>query len=182
MLYHLQYCYGIFISVDTIAFFMFKKIWNSCFRQFLTKSNSSSFARHRKSQQTLLISKTSCRCLQDISWRRLDDAFSVTISCLPRSPQNIFMTSSKCLGGYLQDVFNTSWKTRTCYAEDVFNMSSRHVFKMSSRHVLMTFSRYVFKTSSRLTLKIYWRPKKGVLGRNLYLRSRNIICVWQISA
>ena len=48
----------------------------------------------------LFVSIKSLRCLQDMSSRRLQDVFSVTIFRLPI-----------CLARGLQDVFKTSWKT-----------------------------------------------------------------------
>ena len=49
--------------------------------------------------------------LQDMSWRRLQHVFSVTILRLPRR---------------FEDVLKTSWKTKNCYAEDVLKTSWRH--------------------------------------------------------
>ena len=68
----------------------------------------------------LFVSKTSWRRLQDMSSRRLEDVFSVTIFRLPRRLQDVFKT-------YLQDVFKTSWKTKNCYAEDMLKTSSRRL-------------------------------------------------------
>ena len=58
--------------------------------------------------------------LQDMSSRRLQDVFSVTIFRLPRRFQEV-----------LRDVFKTSWKTRNYYVEEVLKTSSRHVLKTS---------------------------------------------------
>ena len=66
------------------------------------------------------VSKTSWRCLEGMSWRRLGDAFSVTIFGLIR---------------HLEDVLKTSWKTKNCYAEDVLKTSSWHALKRSSRRL-----------------------------------------------
>ena len=66
------------------------------------------------------VSKKSCRCLQDMSSRRLEDIFSVTIFLFPRRLQDVFKT-------FLQDVFKTSWKAKNCYAEDVLKTPSRRL-------------------------------------------------------
>ena len=51
----------------------------------------------------------SSRSLQDMSSKRLEDVFSVTIFCLPRR---------------LEDVLKMSWKTKNCYDEDVLKMTN----------------------------------------------------------
>ena len=50
----------------------------------------------------------SSRCLQDMSSRRREDDFNVTIFRLPRHPQ---------------DILKMSWKAKNCYAEGVLKMS-----------------------------------------------------------
>ena len=60
----------------------------------------------------------SWRRLQDMSWRRLQHVFSVTILCLPRR---------------LEDVLKTSWKTKNCYAEDILKTCLEDVLKTSWR-------------------------------------------------
>ena len=85
----------------------------------------------------------SSRHLQDMSSRRLQDVFSVTIFRLPRGLQDVFKTSCKrssrrlqdVFKTPLQDVFKTSWKTKNCYAEDVLKTSTRHVLKTSGRRL-----------------------------------------------
>ena len=67
-------------------------------------------------------------CLQDMSSRRPQDAFSVTIFRLPRRLQDVFAT-------LLQGVFKKLWKTKYCYAEYVLKTSSRHVLKTCSRRL-----------------------------------------------
>ena len=68
-----------------------------------------SLVRKTYPSKNLLISKTSWRRLLNISWKRLEDVFNVTISRLLRC---------------LQDIFRTSWKmsckTINCYVEDIF--------------------------------------------------------------
>ena len=61
------------------------------------------------SSKTFLVSKMSWRCLQDIFSRRLEDVFSVTISCLlrhtifhlPRRRENVLTSSRTCLENVL---------------------------------------------------------------------------------
>ena len=68
----------------------------------------------------------SSRRLKDISWRRLEDVFSVTIFRPPRKfsryfaryLQDVFKTPPRCL----QDIFKTSLKMKNCYAEDVLKI------------------------------------------------------------
>ena len=97
----------------------------------------------------MLVLKTSWTRLQDMSSRRFQDVFSVTIFRLPRRLEYVLKTSCKTPWRRLLDVLKTSWKTKNCYAEDVLKTSWRHVFKTSSRHVYKTSSRHVFKTSWR---------------------------------
>ena len=80
------------------------------------------------------------RRLPSMSWRRVENAFSVTISRIPRRfwdislrcLQDIFKTSSIIL----RDVFKKNWKTKNYQAENIF--------------------------------KMFWRPKRCLLGSNLY--------------
>ena len=87
----------------------------------------------------LLVFKTSSRRLEDMSWRRLQHVFSVTILRLPRRLedilQDVLKTSWKTKNCYAEDVFKTSWKTKNCYAEDVLKTSWRHILKTSSRRL-----------------------------------------------
>ena len=50
--------------------------------------------------------------LQDISWRRLQRVFSVTIFRLPRRLQHVLKTSWKRFEDISQNVFKTSWKKK----------------------------------------------------------------------
>ena len=68
---------------------------------------------------------------QDMSSRRLEDVFSITIFCLARYLQDVLKTPSRCLQGVLK----TSWKTKHCYAEGVLKTFSRHVLKTSARRL-----------------------------------------------
>ena len=65
----------------------------------------------------------SWRRLQDMSSRRLQHFFSVTVLRLPRRLEDVLQ---KRLEDILQDVLKTSWKTKNCYAEDVLKTSWRH--------------------------------------------------------
>ena len=109
-----------------------------------------------------LVFKKSWRRLQGMSWRRLQQVFSVTILRLPRR---------------LEDVLKTSWKTKNCYAEDVLKTSWRHVLKTSWRHVLKTSWRHILKTSWRHVLKTSSRRlggKQNVYWWYLYLTNLNV--------
>ena len=94
----------------------------------------------------LLVFKTSWRRLEDMSWRRLQHVFSVTIFRLPRRLEDILQIR---LEDVLKTSRKTSWKSKNCYAEDVLKTSWRHVLKTSWRHVLKTSWRHILKTSSR---------------------------------
>ena len=76
--------------------------------------------------------------LQDMSWRRLQHIFSVTIFRLPRYLEDVLQRSLEDIS---QDVLKTSWNTKNCYAEDVLKASWRHVLKTSWKLVLKTSSR-----------------------------------------
>ena len=74
----------------------------------------------QQSQQTFVGTEDVFK--QDMSLRRLQHVFSVTIFRLPRRLEDI-----------LGDILKTSWETKNCYAEFVFKTSWRHVFKTSWR-------------------------------------------------
>ena len=78
------------------------------------ESNKTRHSKH------LLVFKTYLRRLEDMSTRRFQHVFRVTIFRLPRR---------------LEEVLKKSWKTKNCYAEDVFKTSWRRVFKTSWRHI-----------------------------------------------
>ena len=143
------------------------------------------------SQQTFVGLKDVSKMFQDMSWRRLQHVFSVTILRLPRRLtktswrrlEDVFKTSRKTSSRHLQDVFKTSWKTKNCYAEDVFKTSWRHVLKTSWRHVLKMSWRHILKTSSRRL-----RGKQNFYWWYLYLTNLNVyltnLCftnyIWEI--
>ena len=85
----------------------------------------------------LLVFKTSWRHLQDMSWRRLQHVFSVTILCLPRRLEDLLKTC-------LEDVL------KTCI-EDVLKTCLEDVLKTCLEDVLKTYLEDVFKTSRRQT-------------------------------
>ena len=74
----------------------------------------------------LLVLKTSWRCLQDKSLRRLQNVFSVTIFRLPRRPEDALKTSWRRLENVLEDKKLLRWR---CLQD----MSSRCLQDMSSR-------------------------------------------------
>ena len=114
----------------------------------------------------LLVLRKSSRHLQDMSWRRLQHAFSVTIWHLPKHLEDI-----------LQDVLKMSWKTTNCYAGDVLKTCWRYALKTCWRHVLKTSWRYVLKMSWRHVLKTSWRhygDKQNTYWGYLYLTNLNV--------
>ena len=118
----------------------------------------------------LLVFKTCWRRLQDMSWRRLQHVFSVTIFCLPRR---------------LEDVLKTSWKTKNCYAEDVLKTCLEEVLRTCLEDFLKTCLEDVLKTSWRHILKTSWRHVLKTSSRRLgdkkkwgYLHLTNLnVCV-----
>ena len=83
--------------------------------------------------KTLFVAKTSWRHLQDMSSRRLQDDFSVTIFCLPRRLQDVFKRYlqdvfkmfSRCLQDVLEDEKLLRWRP----VEDVFKACLEDVLK-----------------------------------------------------
>ena len=91
----------------------------------------------------LLVLKTSSRRFQDMSWRRLQHVFSVTILRLPRRLEDVLKTC-------LEDVL------KTCLED-----------------VLKTYLEDVSKTCLEEVLKIFWRKTKYLLGISVYLFGDN---------
>ena len=92
----------IILLITIRKFFCNIAVWKTCWKH---KMHLRLYINERRiSQETFVIFKTSWRRLQDMSWRRLQHVFSVTILRLPRR---------------FEDVLKTSWKTKNCYAEDV---------------------------------------------------------------
>ena len=81
--------------------------------------------------------------LQDMSWRRFQHVFSITVFCLPRRHL------ARCLED-LQDIFKRSWKIKNFMLKTSwgYNLktSSRDVLKTSWIHVLKTPPRHLGDT------------------------------------
>ena len=71
----------------------------------------------------LLVFKTSWRHLQDMSWRRLQHVFSVTILRLPRRLEDVLKTFSRPLARRLQDVLEDEKLLRWRRLEDVLEIN-----------------------------------------------------------
>ena len=113
-IYFIKYkssCWLVFFKIPVLQSFSkyFETLW--CFIKFSVhhKWNDVQLLLIMISKY-LLILKASSRRHQDMSWRRFQNVFSVTILRLPR---------------HLKDILKTSWKTKKCYAEDVFMTSCR---------------------------------------------------------
>ena len=117
--------YDIYLYAQTIFYISFKIILSKRFLVFKTQP-----------RKHLLVFKTSWRHLQDMSWRSLQQIFSVTVLRLVRRLQDVFKTSHKT--SWRRKIFGlkTSWSR----LED---MSWRRLEDMSWRHVLKTFWRHV---------------------------------------
>ena len=97
--------------------------------------------------KNLLVFKTTWRRLKDMSWRRFQNVFSVTIFRFPRR---------------LEDVLKASWKRKNCYAEGVL--------KICLQNVLTTCLQNVFKPSWRQTKCLL-----GI--SHLYLKNLNLCLI-----
>ena len=128
----------------------------------------------------LLVFKTSSRRLQDISWRRLQYVFSVTIFRLPRRLKDVLKTSPKktkncyaedILKTCLEDVLKTSpKKTKNCYAEELLKTCLEDLLKTCLEDVLKTSWKRledVLKMSWRRFCKASWRCFEDVLASSL---------------
>ena len=100
--------------------------------------------------KVLFASETSWRRLQDMSSRRLQDVFSVTIFRLPRRLPDVFKTSSKRLGRRKIVTLKTCW---------------RRLQDMSWRPINVCWERFRWKSTEELclitlksvqSLKKYW--------------------------
>ena len=91
----------------------------------------------------------SSRRLQDMSWKRLQRVFSVTIFRLSR-----------------RRLANTSWNIKSCYTEDILKTSLKNVLKICLQGVLKTSWR---QTKCLLGISVY---NQGLLTNlNQYLAS-----------
>ena len=136
----------------------------------------------------LLVFKASWGRLQDMSWRRLQHVFSVTIFRLPR---RLAKTSWRVLENVLKTSCKTSWrrlgrrKIVTLKAswrrlEDVLKTCPEDVLKTYLEDVLKTCLADVFKTSWKKTnLNVYIFDLKNLHLTNLYLTNlRRIKMYW----
>ena len=82
--------------------------------------------------------------LQDMSWRRLQHVFSVTILCLPRRLEDVLKTCLEdvlktCLEDvlktYLEDVFKTSWRQTKCLLGISVSNKSKCVYLWSNKSI-----------------------------------------------
>ena len=117
-------------------------------RNNFTSSKTSS---RRLGRRKIVTLKTSSRHLEDMSWRRLQHVFSVTILGLPRR-----------LEDFLQRLLKKSWRY-------FLKMSWRHVLKTSWRHILKMSWRHILKTSWR-----YYGGKQNTYRGYLYLTNLNV--------
>ena len=108
----------------------------------------------------LLVLKTSSRRFQDMSWRRLQHVFSVTILRLPRHLEDILQ---RRLEDILQDVFKTSWKMKNCYAADFLKTS----WRTSWRRLEDISWRCLEDISWRRLEDMCWRCLKDMFRRRL---------------
>ena len=104
--------------------------------------------------------------LQDMSFRRLQHVFSVTILRLPRRLEDILMTSWKHLA-------KTSWRHLERRLEDVLKTCIDDVLKTCLEDVLKTYLEDVLKTYLEAVLKILWRQTKYLLGISVFLSGGN---------
>ena len=105
-----------------------------------------------KPSKHLLTFKTFSRRIQDMSWRRLQDAFNVTIFRLPRR---------------LEEVLRASWRRLGRQKIITLKTSSRRlqdVLKTCLEDVLRTCLEDVLKTCLEDVLKTLWRQTKYLLG------------------
>ena len=121
----------------------------------------------------LLISKTSWRSLLNISWKRLEDIFSVTISRLLRCLQGIFRTSWKM-----------SYKTMNCYVEDILKACFKAYWR-SKKCLVGKESISVSSKSKCASHKfisiVALKPQKSVRWRSIaqgWLKIGNDICTY----
>ena len=133
----------------------------------------------------LLVFKTSWGRLQDMSWRRLQHVFSVTILRLPRRLEDVFKTSRKMSWRHLQDVLEDQKLLRWRHLQDVLKTCLEDVLKTCLEDVLKTYLEDVFKTSRRQTkfLLVITVSNKSKCVANkslfhkLYLRKGESKCV-----
>ena len=103
-----------------------------------------------ESKNVFLFTKTSARRLQDMSWTRLKDVFSKTISRFLRCLQ--YMLQRR-----LQDIFKTSSRRHGRQIIVTLKASSRRLQDMSSRRAQDIYWNCLQDVSKTFVLKISWR-------------------------
>ena len=132
----------------------------------------------------LLVFKTSSRRLEDMSWRRLQHVFSVTIFCFPRRLQDVLESKKLLRWRHLQ---NMSWRhvmktSSTRLRRNNFTSSktsSRRLgkqkivtLKTSSKHVLKTCLEDVLRTYLEDVFRTSWRQRKCLLVISVSYKSK----------
>ena len=117
----------------------------------------------------LFISKTSSRRLQDMSWRRLQEVFNVTIFRLPRRLQDVLLIRLEDIS---QDVLKTSWRR----FRDLFARCFQDIIKTSWRRL---------GRREIVALKTCWRRLEDISGRRLedqqmFAGPTYVVSVWSI--
>ena len=83
----------------------------------------------------LLVLKMSWRRLQDMSCRRLQHVFSVTIFRLPKCLEDVLKAFSRPLARLLEDIFKTSLRRLVRRKIVTLKTSSRHLEDLPWRHL-----------------------------------------------
>ena len=78
---------------------------------------------------TLFVSKTSSRGLQDVSSRRLEDVFNLTIFHLPTRLEDVLKSSDEIFSGRLQDVLEDKKLLRWRRGKDICKTCLEDVLK-----------------------------------------------------
>ena len=120
--------YCIYLYAQIIFYISFKIILSKRFLVFKTQPS-----------KHLLVFKTSWRCLQDMSWRSLQQIFSITVLRLVRRLQEVFKTSHK-----------TSWRRKIFWTE-FLKTGLEDVLKTCLVVALKIYLKDVSKTSQRKT-------------------------------
>ena len=112
----------------------------------------------------LLVLKMSSTPLLDMSWRRLQNVFSVTILRLPRRLEDILQDVLKTSWRHLEDVLEDEKLLHWRRLEDVLKTCLEDVLKTCLEDVLKTCLEDVLKTCLEDVLKTLWRQAKYLLG------------------
>ena len=146
-----------------------------------TYSACGTFSKHPSKH--LLVFKTSWRRLQDMSWRRLQHVFSVTILRLPRRLENVLKTSWRRFQDLSQDVFKTSSRRlqdvledekllRWRLFQDVLKTCLEDDLKTGIEDFLKTCLEDVLKSYLENTFKTSWRQTKFLLVISVSSKSK----------